>query len=29
MKFADFGGGGAESPWCSFHASYRKLPAAA
>lgn len=26
MKFADFGGGGAESPWCSFHASYRKLP---
>ena len=25
MKFADFGGGGAESPWCSFHASYRKL----
>lgn len=26
MRFADFGGGGAESPWCSFHASYRKLP---
>ena len=26
MKFSDFGGGGAESPWCSFHASYRKLP---
>ena len=26
MKFADFSGGGAESPWCSFHASYRKLP---
>lgn len=26
MSFADFGGGGAESPWCSFHASYRKLP---
>ena len=26
MKFADFGGGGAESPWCSFHASYRRLP---
>ena len=22
MKYADFGGGGAESPYCSFHASY-------
>lgn len=26
MRRADFGGGGAESPWCSFHASYRRLP---
>ena len=26
MSIADFGGGGAESPWCSFHASYQKLP---
>ena len=26
MRSEDFGGGGAESPWCSFHASYRKLP---
>jgi len=24
MKAADFGGGGAESPYCSFHASYRR-----
>ncbi len=24
MKAADFGGGGAESPYCSFHASYMK-----
>ncbi|MGI6151768.1 MAG: radical SAM (seleno)protein TrsS [Christensenellales bacterium] len=24
MKAADFGGGGAESPYCSFHASYLK-----
>ena len=22
MKYADFGGGGAESPYCSFHASF-------
>ncbi len=28
MSRADFGGGGAESPWCSFHASYRDCPAA-
>lgn len=26
MKYADFAGGGAENPYCSFHASYRKLP---
>ena len=26
MRCEDFGGGGAESPWCSFHASYRRLP---
>ena len=26
MKYADFGGGGAESPYCSFHASYRRNP---
>lgn len=26
MKAADFGGGGAESPYCSFHASYRRGP---
>ncbi len=26
MKYSDFGGGGAESPYCSFHASYRRLP---
>jgi len=26
MKAADFGGGGAESPYCSFHASYMKTP---
>ncbi len=26
MRRADFGGGGAESPYCSFHASYRRLP---
>ena len=26
MRREDFGGGGAESPWCSFHASYRRLP---
>lgn len=26
LRRADFGGGGAESPWCSFHASYRRLP---
>ncbi|MDO4566549.1 MAG: radical SAM protein [Oscillospiraceae bacterium] len=25
MKAADFSGGGAESPYCSFHASYRRL----
>ena len=25
MKYADFGGG-AESPYCSFHANYRKNP---
>ena len=24
MKIADFGGGGAESPYCSFHASYMR-----
>ena len=24
MKAADFGGGGAESPYCSFHASYMR-----
>ena len=26
MKYSDFGGGGAENPYCSFHASYRRLP---
>lgn len=26
MRAADFGGGGAENPYCSFHASYRRLP---
>ncbi|MGN1016549.1 MAG: radical SAM (seleno)protein TrsS [Faecousia sp.] len=26
MKAADFGGGGAESPYCSFHASYLRRP---
>ena len=26
MKAADFSGGGAESPYCSFHASYRLQP---
>ena len=26
MKVTDFGGGGAESPYCSFHASYMKRP---
>ena len=26
MKAADFTGGGAENPYCSFHASYMKLP---
>ena len=26
MKAADFGGGGAESPYCSFHASYMRKP---
>ena len=26
MQYSHFGGGGAESPYCSFHASYRKLP---
>ena len=26
MKIADFGGGGAESPYCSFHASYLRKP---
>ena len=26
MKAADFGGGGAESPYCSFHASYLRKP---
>lgn len=25
MKVSDFAGGGAENPYCSFHASYRKL----
>lgn len=24
MKYADFGGGGTESPYCSFHASYMR-----
>ena len=26
MKAADFGGGGVESPYCSFHASYLRKP---
>lgn len=26
MKVTDFGGGGAESPYCSFHASYMRKP---
>ena len=26
MKITDFGGGGAESPYCSFHASYMRQP---
>ncbi len=26
MKYADFGGGGAENPYCSFHASYMRRP---
>lgn len=26
LRAADFGGGGAENPYCSFHASYRRLP---
>ena len=26
MRSADFSGGGAENPYCSFHASYRHLP---
>ena len=26
MKITDFGGGGAESPYCSFHASYMRKP---
>ncbi len=26
MKASDFGGGGAENPYCSFHASYLKQP---
>ena len=26
MKCSDFSGGGAENPYCSFHASYRLLP---
>ncbi len=26
MKMADFGGGGAESPYCSFHASFMRKP---
>lgn len=26
MRAADFSGGGAENPYCSFHASYRHLP---
>lgn len=26
MKASDFGGGGAESPYCSFHASYLRKP---
>ena len=26
MKVTDFGGGGAESPYCSFHASYMRRP---
>ena len=25
MRYEHFGGGGAESPYCSFHASYRRL----
>ena len=25
MRAADFGGGGAENPYCSFHASYRRM----
>ena len=26
MKYEDFGGGGAENPYCSFHASYMRRP---
>ena len=26
MRITDFGGGGAESPYCSFHASYMRKP---
>lgn len=26
MKYTDFGGGGAENPYCSFHAGYMKRP---
>lgn len=26
MKYADFSGGGAENPYCSFHASYMRRP---
>ena len=26
MKVTDFGGGGAESPYCSFHTSYLRKP---
>ncbi len=29
MKEADFAGGGAESAYCSFHASYKRLPGGA
>ena len=29
MKYADFGGGGAENPYCSFHASYMRRRTAA
>ncbi len=29
MQMTDFGGGGAESPYCSFHASYMRRPGGA